>query len=129
MVRVKSLLKNANKTHVKSGTLTIKTSNAYPFSAHLSMVALDENNNVLFQLDCPTSILGSSNLNNYNPTEIVNSTLEYPLTEDQTSQLNSMKHLVLKAVFDTPSGGVAKIYDTHFIFLQLFSNIQLNYKF
>lgn len=121
---------NSDKTHLKSGKLMISAINAYPFSAQLQVSVLNQNNQVIFTKVASSKIQGTNNLNNTNPLEKVKSDIEIDLSETETADLSQMKKVILKVIFDTPSGGqIASIYDNQFIFLQLFSNIELTNKY
>lgn len=121
---------NYDKTHVESGALYLTVHNAYPFSAKLQLIALDEDGEILFQKNSLQEITGSSNLNNYQPLEVVDSKLTVPLSEKETTALNEMKKLVVRLVFNTPQNGqIATIYSNQYIAFQLFSNINLVNKF
>jgi hypothetical protein len=124
------LKQNTDKTHVKSGQILVKAVNAYSFNAKLKLIALDANNQVIFSKMANGDILGSSKLDNYNPTEQIRSQAQFDLSEEETVKLSNMRKMVLQAVFETPQNGqIARIYSSQFIFLQLLSNIQLTTKF
>lgn len=124
------LQQNIDKTHIESGQLLIKAVNAYSFSAQLKIIALNSNNEVIFTKTAPSKIQGSENLNNSNPLETVKSEVLFKLSESEVASMNQMTHLVVKAIFDTPSGGqITKIYGNQYLYFQLFSDIKLINKF
>lgn len=100
-----NLNSDPNKTRVKSGDLIVSTSNAFPFSADIKLLLLDENNNVLHTIISPekieSSVYGSldanSNLN------VSKNTLVFKLTESAASDANIVKNIVVQSEFNSPN--------------------------
>ena len=93
-----------DKTHLVSGKIKLKTSNAFPLEGAVTLFLLDENDQVI------ESIIGSDKIASAvfgalpSGTEIQknNSTVYFDLTSSSLSAIDKVKNVVIKAVMNTP---------------------------
>jgi hypothetical protein len=100
-----SLKQDFSKTHIASGSFDLKYKNVFPFSAHVTLILLDEQGNVLGTVAASNSI-ESSLSSSVSPSETVHEKVgntQFLLNEDLVSKLNITKRIVVKAVFNTPN--------------------------
>ncbi len=114
----------------QSGSIKIKTSNAYSFGATLQMQVLDSLNQVVLTKAGNGGILGSNALSNFAPVQAVNSETIFNFDATEMPELLKMHRIVLTAVFNSPNAGqIAQIHSAQFLAFKLFSNLKLNTKF
>jgi hypothetical protein len=95
---------NKDKSHVASGMLHIDLDNAFPFSGKLKLLFLDENGAVLDIIDgvqnIESSLYGAVDSQGLMHKK---SSLEVPFNNSLIDKINSIKNIVVEAVFDTPN--------------------------
>ena len=94
---------NTEKTHIVSGDLILKATNAFPMSGQLTLNLLDINGNVVAVVN-GSDVLQSSL---YGPTsasiQTCVSEIRFVLPADVIDQLESIKKVSIKATFNTPN--------------------------
>lgn len=114
----------------KSGSIKVKTFNAYSFGASLQMQVLDSTNAVLLTKSGNGSILGSNVLANFAPVQVVPSEVVFEFNETEMEALLKMNRIVLTAVFNSPnSGQIAQVHANQYLAFKIFSNLKLNARF
>jgi hypothetical protein len=98
------LSQNTERTHVQSGNLVLNYSNAFPFSADLTLYLADENGIVLHTV-IPTASLLSSVLGvaNNNGIMVKKGQLSIPLNKEVISDIGKIKKVIVEARFDSPN--------------------------
>lgn len=93
-----------DKSHVESGILHVDLDNAFPFSGKLKFLFLDENGATVEVIEnvqqIESSLYGSPNTQGLMHKK---STIEVPLNTQIVDKINSIKSIVVEAVFDTPN--------------------------
>ena len=97
------LVQDPEKTRILSGELILNTSNAFPFSADVSIMLLDANGNLLHTVNGSEKIqaaqYGSFDVNhNLNVAE---SEVHFVLSKDVVSGLNDVKFVLVKSHFNS----------------------------
>lgn len=98
-----SLDQDPNKTHVTKGELLLKTSNAFPFSAGIELILLDEQMNPLHTV-AGTSPINSAQFGALNPSlnlMVADSDLKFVLSEAVLEDISKVAHIMVRAVFNT----------------------------
>lgn len=94
---------NRDKSHIESGILSLDLDNGFPFSGRLKLLFLDDAGNVVETIDGSATVLsslyGSPNQNGLMHNK---STVELPLNSQIIEKINTVKSVVVEAVFDTP---------------------------
>lgn len=94
---------NKDKSHIESGVLQLELDNAFPFSGRLKLLFLDEHGAMVEVVDgiqkIESSLYGSLNANGVMHK---NSSVEVPLKSQVVEKINTIKKIVVEAVFDTP---------------------------
>lgn len=92
-----------DRSHIESGVLQLDTDNAFPFSGQLKLLFLDENGSVLEVID-GTQKIESSLYGVLNSHGVLHkkSSVEVPLNVQVVDKINTIKSIVVEAVFDTP---------------------------
>lgn len=93
-----------DKSHIESGVLQLDLDNAFPFSGKLKILFLDENSSVIEAVD-GTQTIESSLYGVLNSNGIMHKkgSVEIPLNVRVVDQINSIKSIVVEAVFNTPN--------------------------
>ena len=99
------LKQNSNKTHAKTGLLSLTATNAFPLACEPILYLLNENGSILYTINATSQIYSSllGSLNNQSGLFEKPSLLEFVLTEDIVKNLDKIKKIVVQAKFDTPS--------------------------
>lgn len=97
------LEQNKDKSHVESGVLQLDLDNAFPFAGQLKILFLDENGTVVEMVN-GTQLIASSLYGQPNAQGLkhMKSSVEVPLNTSVVDQLNTIKKMIVEAVFDTP---------------------------
>ncbi len=99
------LKQNSNKTHAKSGLISLSAMNAFPFACEPILYLLNENGTILNTINATSQIYSSllGSLNTQSGLFEKSSLLEFVLTEDIVENLDKIKKIVVQAKFDTPN--------------------------
>lgn len=98
-----SLNQDPEKTRIVSGELILNTSNAFPFSADVSIVMLNTNGNVVNTIYASEKIEASqfgSFDSGYN-FNICDSEVRFILTDDVVADLDNVTHLIVRSKFNS----------------------------
>jgi len=99
------LKQNSNKTHAKTGLLSLSATNAFPLACEPILYLLNENGSILYTINATSQIYSSllGSLNTQSGLFEKSSFLEFVLTEDLVENLDKIKKIVVQAKFDTPN--------------------------
>jgi len=99
------LKQNSNKTHAKSGLISLSATNAFPLACEPILYLLNENGSILYTINATSQIYSSllGSLNSQSGLFEKFSLLEFVLTEDIVENLDKIKKIVVQAKFDTPN--------------------------
>ncbi|NBW30089.1 MAG: hypothetical protein EBR35_02365 [Flavobacteriales bacterium] len=99
------LKQNSNKTHAKSGLISLSATNAFPLACEPILYLLNENGTILNTINATSQIYSSllGSLNTQSGLFEKSSLLEFVLTEDIVENLDKIKKIVVQAKFDTPN--------------------------
>jgi hypothetical protein len=99
------LKQNSNKTHAKSGLISLSATNAFPLACEPILYLLNENGSILYTINATSQIYSSllGSLNTQSGLFEKSSLLEFILTEDIVENLDKIKKIVVQAKFDTPN--------------------------
>jgi len=99
------LKQNSNKTHAKSGLISLSVTNAFPLACEPILYLLNENGSILYIINATSQIYSSllGSLNTQSGLFEKSSLLEFVLTEDIVENLDKIKKIVVQAKFDTPN--------------------------
>ena len=99
------LKQNSNKTHAKSGLISLSATNAFPLACEPILYLLNENGSILYTINATSQIYSSllGSLNTQSGLFEKSSLLEFVLTEDIVENLDKIKKIVVQAKFDTPN--------------------------
>ncbi len=99
------LKQNSNKTHAKTGLLSLSATNAFPLACEPILYLLNENGSILYTINATSQIYSSllGSLNTQSGLFEKSSLLDFVLTEDIVKNLDNIKKIVLQAKFDTPN--------------------------
>lgn len=99
------LSQNEKKSHITSGNFVLITQNAFPFSAKIKLILLDENNAVKFIIPSSSEITSSLFGNNYtnSGTQYSNSTITFEITEEIIHSISDIKKIAVQATLNSPS--------------------------
>ena len=94
-----------NKTHAKSGLISLNATNAFPLACEPILYLLNENSSILYTINATSQIYSSllGSLNTQSGLFEKSSFLEFVLTEDIVENLDKIKKIVVQAKFDTPN--------------------------
>lgn len=97
------LVQNPDKTRILSGELVLNTSNAFPFSADVSIMLLDVNGNVLHTINGSEKIEASQfgSFDTNHNLNVANSEVHFVLSEDAATDLNNVKFVLVKSHFNS----------------------------
>ncbi|MCH2224319.1 MAG: hypothetical protein MK066_06070 [Crocinitomicaceae bacterium] len=97
------LSQDVSTTHVKSGKLLLKTSNAFPFSANVQLVLLDAQKQPLHVISGTEPIASSLGgvLESASNLMVANSDLEFVLTEGIVADVNQVKYILIRSEFNS----------------------------
>lgn len=101
-----NLNQDPEKTHVKSGSILLSTSNAFPFSADIKLFLLDANNNVLHTISGSEQI-ESSEYGTMDPSvnlKVRKNEISFVLSEAAANDANLIKKIVVQSRFNSPNG-------------------------
>ena len=105
-----NLNQDANKSKIISGSLILNTDNAFPFSADVTLVLLDENNIPIHTVNGTDRIEASQNgsFNNQHNCNIASSLVEFVLTDEIVAEIEKVEKIVVHATFNSenPSSGL-----------------------
>ncbi|MCC6701130.1 MAG: hypothetical protein IT221_06385 [Fluviicola sp.] len=99
-----SLKQNTEKTHVKSGTIWLNCTNAFPLQGMLTLYLLDENNVTLGSITASDEVLSSEYGSVVNGIKQKSSSVQFVVPESLVSQLDYTKKMVVKLKLNTPDG-------------------------
>lgn len=99
------LKQNSNKTHAKSGLISLSATNAFPLACEPILYLLNENGSILYTINATSQIYSSllGSLNTQSGLFEKSSLLDLVLTEDIVENLDKIKKIVVQAKFDTPN--------------------------
>ena len=125
------LKQNSNKTHAKSGLISLSATNAFPLACEPILYLLNENGSILYTINATSQIYSSllGSLNTQSGLFEKSSLLEFVLTEDIVKNLDKIKKIVVQAKFDTPSpsSGINEVQSIPFgAFLAVKLRLKLN---
>ncbi len=96
---------NTEKTHIVSGELILKATNAFPMSGKISLDLLDQNGTLIYTVNgseiLQSSLFGSATSSNSIQTCV--SEIHFALPEEILSKLETIKKVSIKAEFNTPN--------------------------
>jgi hypothetical protein len=98
------LSQSVDKTHIGSGSFILNASNTFPISASINLFLLDANGYLLHTISASEQI-GSGTLGTYDAISELykkNSEVIYNLSASVLNEINQIKKVVVRAVFDTP---------------------------
>jgi hypothetical protein len=98
------LSQSVDKTHIGSGSFILNASNTFPISASINLFLLDANGYLLHTISASEQI-GSGTLGTYDAISELykkNSEVIYNLSASVLNDINQIKKVVVRAVFDTP---------------------------
>jgi hypothetical protein len=101
------LTQNVDKTHIKSGEIVLNASNAFPFSADVSLMLLDANGNLLHTV-LGTELLQASQFGDYSSVydfNVANSEVIFALTEEAVADIDNVKFIIVKSKFNSLDPG------------------------
>tara|TARA_B110000908_G_scaffold169381_1_gene226417 strand:+ start:230 stop:1828 length:1599 start_codon:yes stop_codon:yes gene_type:complete len=124
------LVQDPEKTRILSGELILNTSNAFPFSADVSIMLLDANGNLLHTVNGSEKIqaaqFGSFDANhNLNVAE---SEVHFVLSKDVVTGLNDVKFVLVKSHFNSMDP-MTMVNEQMIIPVGAFVNVKLKTKF
>lgn len=98
-----NLNQDANKSKIISGSLILNTDNAFPFSADVTLVLLDENNIPIHTVNGTDRIEASQNgsFNNQHNCNIASSLVEFVLTDEIVAEIEKVEKIVVHATFNS----------------------------
>lgn len=122
---------NSNKTHAKSGLISLSATNAFPLACEPILYLLNENGSILYTINATSQIYSSllGSLNTQSGLFEKTSLLEFVLTEDIVKNLDNIKKIIVQAKFDTPSpsSGINEVQSIPFgAFLAVKLRLKLN---
>ena len=91
------------KTRIVSGELILNTSNAFPFSADVSLMLLDANGNVLHTVNGSERI-EASQFGTYDAAldlNVANSTVHFVLSDEVISDIDNVKQVIVRSSFNS----------------------------
>jgi hypothetical protein len=99
------LANDLNKTHAKSGLISLSATNAFPLACEPILYLLNENGSIFYTINATSQIYSSllGSLNTQSGLFEKSSLLEFVLTEDIVENLYKIKKIVVQAKFDTPN--------------------------
>ncbi len=95
---------NKDKSHIENGVLQLDLDNAFPFSGQLKLLFLDEYGTVVEVVD-GTQKIESALYGSLNPAGLMHkkSSVEIPLNSQVVDKINTIRKIIVEAVFDTPN--------------------------
>ena len=125
------LANDLNKTHAKSGLISLNATNAFPLACEPILYLLNENGSILYTINATSQIYSSllGSLNSQLGLFEKSSLLEFILTEDIVKNLDKIKKIIVQAKFDTPSptSGINEVQSIPFgAFLAVKLRLKLN---
>ena len=91
------------KTRIKSGEFILQTSNAFPISAEIKLILLNQNGNALHTI-VGSELMQASQFGQFNLEHdlyVADSELHFVLSEDVLNDLSNVKRIVVEATFNT----------------------------
>jgi len=97
------LVQDAEKTRILSGELILNTSNAFPFSADVSILLLDANGNLLHTVNGSEKIEASQfgSFDTNHNLNVAESEVHFVLSEAVVTDLNDVKFVLVKSHFNS----------------------------
>ena len=125
------LANDLNKTHAKSGLISLSATNAFPLACEPILYLLNENGSIFYTINATSQIYSSllGSLNTQSGLFEKTSLLEFVLTEDIVKNLDKIKKVIVQAKFDTPSpsSGINEVQSIPFgAFLAVKLRLKLN---
>jgi hypothetical protein len=99
-----SLKQNVEKTHVKSGSIWLNCTNAFPLQGLLTLYLLDENNVPLGSITSSEEVLSSELGAVINGIKQKSSMIQFVVPESLVGNLDYTKKMVVKLKLNTPDG-------------------------
>ena len=128
-----NLEQDKSKTHIESGIITMKATNAFPLSCDAVLYLMDSNNVILHSVvagaQISSALLGTIDV--VDGLYKKNTTVDFVLSEAILNDINKIKKVLVEARFDTPnpSSGLSEIQSIPFgAFLAVKLNAKLNTK-
>jgi hypothetical protein len=131
------LKQDQNKSHLLSGELKLRVSNAFPLQGNVQLFLLDAQGQVIQTISSPneitSSLYGTNDYNNNN-LQVAKSALSFALSESTLSQINAVEQVVVRVVLNTPDPATGSnqqvlIPEGAFMGIQLGSSFQLENRF
>ncbi len=117
------------KTHIESGTITMKATNAFPLSCDAVLYLMDSSNVILHSVvagaQISSALLGT--LDSSDGLYKKNSTVDFVLTDEILKDINKIKKVMVEARFDTPNPNTG-LSEMQSIPLGAFLAVKLNVK-
>lgn len=129
------LKQDTDKSHILSGLLKLRVSNAFPLQAHVQLFLLNKDNQLVDVISSPSEITSSVyGLELYNALQVSKSELSFNLPESTLSHISDVSKVVVRAVLNTPnpSNGMSQqvlIPEGAFMAIKLGSSFQLENRF
>ena len=125
------LANDLNKTHAKSGLISLSATNAFPLACEPILYLLNENGSIFYTINATSQIYSSllGSLNTQSGLFEKSSSLDFVLSEDIVKNLDKIKKIVVQAKFDTPSpsSGINELQSIPFgAFLAVKLRLKLN---
>lgn len=98
-----SFQQNLDESHVSSGVIWLKATNAFPLSAQVTLYLMDANGGVIGTLNASDIVASSVYGQVVNGILQKQSYVEFDIQESITSQLNDVKQLAMKVTMNTPN--------------------------
>lgn len=98
-----SFQQNLDESHVNSGVIWLKATNAFPLSAQVTLYLMDANGGVIGTLNASDLVASSVYGQVINGILQKQSYVEFDIPESITSQLNDVKQLAMKVTMNTPN--------------------------
>lgn len=118
-----------SKTHIESGIITLKATNAFPLSCDAVLYLMDSSNVILHSVVAGAQI-SSALLGTLDTTDGLykkNSTVDFVLTDAILKDINKIKKVMVEARFDTPNPSTG-LSEMQSIPLGAFLAVKLNAK-
>lgn len=98
-----SFTQDVTQSHVNSGVVWLKATNAFPLSAEVTLYLLDANGSILATLNASDVVASSVYGQVVNGIQQKQSYVEFTIPESVVDQLNGVKQLAMKVTMNTPN--------------------------
>jgi len=124
------LNQDPEKTRIVSGELVLDASNAFPFSADVTLVMLDANGNLLHTIN-GTELVEASQFGDYVAAydfNVANSQVRFILSDEVVAGINDVTHIIVKSKFNSLNPSTM-ISEQMIIPVDAFLSVKLKTKF